>query len=119
MIEAAPQLHAQMEHEISEFRAIMDGASPAELNAQAVGSANYGLPAARHQVIITLPGVPGGSEVRGVVRPNPAVLSQSYSADSVRMVTVHFFSQGWLVLREALDRFLEELDWEALAALLD
>lgn len=119
MIEAAEQLHAEMAQDIAESRSIMDRASPAELAAQATGSANFRLPAERHQVIITPPGVPGGSEIRGIVRPNPAVLSKEYAPESVRMMTVHYYSTGWPILRDALDRFIEELDWDALGALLD
>jgi hypothetical protein len=119
MMDAAKTMHAGMEENIDGLNKLLNSMTQSERNAQFVGGINFTKPAGRRIPHIYLPGEPGNSEPRPVVRLNTAAFDQISSKTYIGVIVADFYTYGFGFTREYFDKLIHEVDWETIARILD
>ncbi|MFW5717604.1 MAG: hypothetical protein ACOC0E_09175 [Spirochaetota bacterium] len=118
MREGAAEYHAEMETSISDLKARLAAMTRAERNSQARAALNFRLAATPGSTYMVPPGTPGSTEPRGVVRVNPALFDRNGRATAARFLIISLYA-GSPDMRTRMDAITRELDWEALAGLVE
>ncbi len=116
--QGAAEYHAEMEKPISDLKAQLAAMTRAERNAQAQAALNFRLAATPGSTYMVPPGTPGSTEPRGVVRVNPTLFDRNGRATAARFLIISLYA-GSPDMKTRMDAITRELDWEALARLIE
>ncbi|MFP3960375.1 MAG: hypothetical protein ACLFUX_09420, partial [Spirochaetaceae bacterium] len=119
MRKAAPQMHDEVEEELRELERLLHEMPEAEKRQQARASLNFRQAETADSSYLVPAGTAGGSRVHGVTRINPALFEDPRRAGSGRQFLIVSLYGGTPEMRRRLDSVAEQLDWEALADILN